>query len=220
MGAAVPYAFYCNLVSKFLAKESQILDWGGQYGHITKLLQNYFFKVDCFLKSDSEYYSKFWHNILGVSGVFFGNGTGVKIESPDSLYDGVISSGVLEHVRDESETTELEALLEIRRVLKPGGFLFIWNLPCRLGLNELINLCLGRSVHKFKYSKYEITKMLEESGFEIAFYDKHDLFPMKFRHFFTRFLAAENVYKCEYFLSKLPLLNIFAQHHTIVAKAI
>jgi ubiquinone/menaquinone biosynthesis C-methylase UbiE len=58
----------------------------------------------------------------GVSGLRFVGAAAEEMPFPDESFDGVLLNEVLEHVRDEMET-----LREMRRLLTPGGALFVFS---------------------------------------------------------------------------------------------
>ncbi len=70
------------------------------------------------------------------------SGYSQDIPFPDSTFDFVVASEVLEHLSPEITAATLK---EIRRVLKPGGA-FIGTVPARENLQEQIVVCPGCSL--------------------------------------------------------------------------
>jgi hypothetical protein len=109
------YVIYCSFVKKlFNKKDIKILDWGGQYGHVTKILSTYFTNVDLYLPlSVGDYEIKRciktfineFHEIFEIKNTINGSQHEI-INLPDNSHDVVISSGVLEHVREEGKNKE------------------------------------------------------------------------------------------------------------------
>ena len=85
-------------------------------------------------------------------------GAGEKLPYDDGMFDLVTAFDVVEHMDDD-----LAGLSEMRRVLRPGGrvllfvptFMFLW------GLQDDV------SNHRRRYRLPELTRVLEEAGFEI-----------------------------------------------------
>ena len=224
------YVIYCSMVKDlFPDKSSKILDWGGQYGHVSLILSSFFSNVDCYLPTSVKSYEETKgiktyisevHELLGVRNVKHGL-NGDYIDLPDNSYDVVISSGVLEHVREESEkATEVDLLKEIHRVLKPNGCFIYWNLPHKFGSVELLNRSLGRHVHDFTYSKSDVINMMNESGFEIMNMDKHEFLNMIGKSILSCFIGRKGAWTFDYNLSKLPLIRRYFQHFTGISKVI
>lgn len=218
-GVIFSYAYYTALTRQELPSSAVVCDWGGQYGHVSRLLRPYFAQVICYVPDATEFECEYFHSLFGVSDIVkFGPGYGdPSIPLSDESVDAVISSGVLEHTR-EFGVPEETSLREIWRILRPGGKLLIWNLPRRWGSVELLNLLLRRSIHPYKYGRKEITALLEGAGFRIALLDKHEFLNMSSRNALGRAIGHTNAWVLDYYLSKLVLFGAVAQHFTIVAQ--
>jgi SAM-dependent methyltransferase len=231
LGAISQYVYYVALVKHYLSNRSaKILDWGAQYGHVSRLLRHYFDNVHCYDPLDDEQYivrngyDPYCDDFKGLFEIpedcrFYGTGDASVINRPSHLYDAVIGSGVLEHVpEDYGGCSESVVLREIYRILKPGGLFFIWNLPSRLGSVELLNTALGRKVHNFSYSKAQIVQLLTEAGFEVVALDSHEFLNMMSRDYLGRLIGHDKAWELDYIVSKIPPVSIFAQHFTIVTR--
>lgn len=220
MGAIIQYAYYISIMRKYIDDPNSILlDWGGQYGHVAKLVEIFYPEIICYLHDKNEYYATYWHEKLLVNKVLYGHGPtdSRRINLPDHQVDAVLSSGVLEHSH-EYGVSEYEALSEINRVLKYNGMLFIWNLPFKYGSVEILNHLIGRWHHDRRYTKKEIMTLLGDSGFDIIFFDHHELMNMMARNMIGNIIGHSNAFIVDYYLSKLPMVNLIAQHFTIVAR--
>ncbi len=219
LGVIFCYAYYAALTRQEVPRDAVVCDWGGQYGHVSKLLRPYFAKVICYVPDRTEFEVEYFHSLFGVSDIVqFGPGYGVAtLPLVDESVDAVISSGVLEHTR-EFGVPEADSLREIWRVLRPGGKLLIWNLPRRWGSVELLNAALRRSIHPYKYGRRDIVPLLEEAGFEITLLDQHELLNLSSRNFLGKVIGHVNAWMLDYYLSKTVLFGALAQHFTVVAQ--
>ncbi len=218
-GVIFCYAYYAALTRQELSADAVVCDWGGQYGHVSRLLRPYFRSVICYVPDRTEFEVEHFHALFGVSDlVKFGPGYGVAtIPLADESVDAVISSGVLEHTR-EFGVSEAESLREIWRVLRPGGKVLIWNLPRRWGSVELLNAALRRSIHPYKYRRRDIVTLLDEAGFDITLLDQHELLNLSSRNLLGKLVGHVNAWILDYYLSKIVLFGALAQHFTIVAE--
>src|SRR5215212_5849624 len=66
----------------------------------------------------------------------------VALPYDDDAFDAVLSLGVLEHVSDPDASLE-----ELRRVLRPGGTLYVYKLPNRFSYLEWIARRVGLYYH-------------------------------------------------------------------------
>ena len=78
------------------------------------------------------------------------------------LLDVVLSVGVLEHVSNEQAS-----LLEISRVLKPGGLFFCFFLPTRFSWTQQVSRWQGVNYHDRLYTRVHVNEMLRSSGFKL-----------------------------------------------------
>jgi ubiquinone/menaquinone biosynthesis C-methylase UbiE len=81
---------------------------------------------------------------------------------PDNEFDYCTTFGVLEHTEDD-----VIFLNEIRRVLKPGGILFIFNLPSTYALFERAAIIFGIRSHDRTYTAAKIRSLTKSTGFTI-----------------------------------------------------
>ncbi len=132
--------------------------------------------------------------------------------------DGFISSGVLEHVREDGLGDESRTLQEIHRVLKDQGLLFIWNLPAKLGTSELLAMVTGKWHHRYRYWKKDIGRLLREANFEILFQDRHKFFPGAVMSLLERKVDPVGLMRLDNALSRLFPFNLLARDFVLVAR--
>jgi ubiquinone/menaquinone biosynthesis C-methylase UbiE len=100
-------------------------------------------------------------------------GTGTELPFPDSTFDLVALFDVIEHIEDESKV-----LVEARRVLKPGGVIFV-SVPAY----QFLYSNNDRVVHHLRrYTARSLRRVLEGSGLRIhkLTYFNTLLFPLIF----------------------------------------
>jgi SAM-dependent methyltransferase len=213
----VNYLYYCSLVRLWISDPSAlIIDWGGLYGHITLLLQAMGYqKVFNYLLHLTPHYSIFEEE-LKVPTLWGQDPNRLNLES--NSIDGFISSGVLEHVREDGEGKEETILREIHRVLKENGLFFIWNLPAKWGTSELMAITTGKWHHQYRYWKKEIFNLLENSNFEILYLDKHKFSPGVVMNLLERWMAPPNLLKFDNHLSHLFPFQLLARDFVLVAR--
>ena len=94
-------------------------------------------------------------------------GTIQEAEFPSETFDYVRSNHSFEHVHNPREV-----LLEMRRILKPTGLLFI-GVPNISGLVARLFgtywWFLGAPVHPFSYTPATLRRMLSDSGFKVEY---------------------------------------------------
>jgi hypothetical protein len=172
----VNYCYYCLLVKDLVPDpEAFIVDWGGLYGHVTMILRTMGMRrAYNYLLHQSPHYSLFEEQ-FEIPTLWGQDSNRLSLDSHS--VDVFISSGVLEHVREDGQGNEDLILEEIHRVLKDHGLLFIWNLPAKLGSSEILAMAVGQWHHRYRYWKREIFNLLQRTGFEVLYWDKHKFFP-------------------------------------------
>ena len=218
LGSSVQYCYYSVLVDTFLNKRAGlVVDWGGQYGHVTTLLRNEGYEAECYFLSPPTNFERFQH-AFGFPYTCGSPSQRIVLPYEDNSVLAVISSGVLEHVREHG-TSEAESLEEIFRIIKPGGYLFVWNLPRRMGFPELVKRSVGKWHHSCKYTRRSAEQLLGGVGFDVVFSDTHEFLPIGARRI-AEMMAIPPwlVFELDYLLSKIPPFSFFSQHITVVGK--
>ena len=194
-----------------LGEGSSLLDWGCGYGQIlylTKLfgLRGIGFEIaqravspEIFEELDMRY-----------------SPDELNLPFSDGEFDGVISCGTLEHVKDVNFS-----LKEIHRILKPKGKFLLYYLPNKSSWVETLNTIRRRSDHPVKYTRKLIVKLLNSLGFKISEMKSANLLPKNFSAMpILRNLNNLNPVMMLQFdrkLCKIPGINVFAGVHEIIA---
>ncbi len=90
----------------------------------------------------------------------------------DASFDVLLSVGVLEHVPNEHAS-----LLEIKRVLKPGGLFFCFFLPTDLSWTQKLAHLRGNYYHDRFYNEPLVKELLASAGLELLDVWYRQLFP-------------------------------------------
>jgi SAM-dependent methyltransferase len=149
------------------AQQIKVLDWGCGKGHITYLLRSRGFDVtssDVVNEVDDTTMLGQDAPILRTSLIPV-----VPLRHPSDLpfkdgeFDCVLSFGVLEHVE-----SDIASLHEIRRILKPGGLLFVTFLPYFLSWTQALARLRGIGYHDRLYNKGRLLQLADNAGFQLA----------------------------------------------------
>ena len=155
-----------------------ILDCGCGRGFYLKMLRHLgtarLFGVDLEL----PYLRKARRNTARLPSVLVGNASIYDLPFPDATFDAVILSEILEHV-----DRDVDALREIRRVLKPGGLALItvphadypfWWDPINKTLETLFGTHIGRgplagiwAFHVRLYTPEQLRQAAIQAGFQV-----------------------------------------------------
>lgn len=143
-------------------------------------------------------------------------------------FDAVLSCGVLEHVDEVSRVkgNELRSLREIHRVLKPGGWFPIYQLPQEHTWQEALTRALevGYS-HPRRFTEREIRDLLGASGFAVERLERFNMLPKNLtglpagvRDFYSRLTGP--VMAADRILSAIPGLNRVAGVLEVLARRV
>lgn len=145
--------------------ELRMLDWGCGKGQISYLLRKHgAILTSCDRVSGQEDSS--FHQQTPIL-----DQTGISVDAldhdiylpyEDSSMDGVLSVGVLEHVRDDRAS-----LQEIYRILKPGGLFFCFFLPQTFSWTQRLAHVRGNTYHDRLYSRSQVYQLMGSTGFQI-----------------------------------------------------
>ena len=147
--------------------ELSVLDWGCGKGHVSKLLRNlgpkYLESCDLLTNEDDSAFGQETPILKQF---------GIKVKPLEHEYilpyenasfDVLISVGVLEHVPNDRAS-----LLEINRVLKPGGLFFCFFLPTNLSWTQKLAHLRGNFYHDRFYNEASVKKMIIPAGLELV----------------------------------------------------
>jgi SAM-dependent methyltransferase len=211
------YCYYCSLVRSFVPDPAAlIIDWGGLYGHITMMLQTMGYStVFNYLLYQTPHYSLFKEH-LEIPTLWGQDPNRLDLES--NSVDGFISSGVLEHVREDGQGQEETILLEIHRVLKNGALFFVWNLPAKMGTSELLAITTGKWHHQYRYWRKDVLRLFREANFDILYLDKHKFFPGSVMTFLEKRMDPIRLLKWDDHLSHIFPFNLLARDFALVVR--
>jgi SAM-dependent methyltransferase len=182
--SASQYRKLYELTALHVPSGAAVLDWGCGRGHFTYYLLRRGYRVTAFsLEEPPELFGLLTPGQQERLTFVRGNDP-VKLPFGGQSFDAVFSVGVLEHVR-ELGGTELDSLIEIRRVLRPDGRLVVYHLPNRHSpIEALARLVHRRSdpaegfkFHHYRFSAREIVRLTEEAGLELRAIGRYGFLP-------------------------------------------
>ena len=226
---AVMAAQYClpiEILNRYLEsdKDKIVLDWGCGDGHFSYLLAKkklqihaYSFNeigvIDAIIKAQTKF-------VFDQSQSFHP----VDLPYENEKFAAVFSVGVLEHV-NEFGGNEIASLLEINRILKPGGYCFIFHLPNKYSWIEFLHRgfkhikLFNKYIHNNLYNSHDIHEMARVSNFSVVEMSRYNLFPRNFFKKLPNFLGNnKSVIFSIAMLEKICsyVLNRFAQNYCVV----
>ncbi len=202
---AGPQMLQYRMIARRIAAEQRgpVLDWGTGFGQVAKLLADEGAEVTPF-----EYRPDLPDGVRPLERYpeleAYSSPDPTKLPFEDARFDAVLSCGVLEHVQDPSGS-----LSEIRRVLRPGGTFYLYNLPNRWSYTERAARLLGRYYHgklpdDRVYTLASARELLERHRFEVRELRRAHMLPLLLGG------PARLVWSVSSTLERIPGLNLIA----------
>jgi SAM-dependent methyltransferase len=135
-----------------------------------------------------------------------------RIPFPDKAFKAIMAYGVLEHIPEELHASVMG---ELRRVLMPGGLLFISYLPRKLALCEHLSKWLGGPHHDRLWGDREVRAFLKNNQFDVCHFRRIVFAPQHPATFANRF---EWLFNALDQLARITPLSLLSHHLRIVAR--
>lgn len=173
--SARQYQKIYQLVLKYIAPNSTVLDWGAGNGHFSYFL----------VKAGYQTSGYGFESLPKICRVFsperytYQQGDWsdpIAIPFPDEQFDAVLSVGVLEHVR-EMGGDEIASLKEIYRMLKPNGLFICVHFPNRYSWIEYAARTIEKWSHQYCYTEPEIQSLVQRTKFRMLEIERYAFLP-------------------------------------------
>lgn len=201
---------YASLADRIAAdRPGRVLDWGCGWGQVTALLKERGVDVQPFDYRPQEPApgEAPLERFPDITCTF--SPEPVALPFDDASFDAVLSCGVLEHVQDPDGS-----LTEIRRVLRPGGRLYVTKLPNRASYLEWIAKRLGlyyhgQLEHDTLWTPASAREAALRHGFEVRDVRLANMLPLTLDHPYADRLAGL-IWTLNRLLARVPVLNRLA----------
>lgn len=156
---------------------ARVLDWGAATGHLSYALVRLGYRAVGFgldewafrgCVDDSRY--------AFVRGGRGGRADLGRLPFADASFDAVVSTGLLEHVR-EVGADEGESLREIHRILRPGGLFVCDHLPNQSSWMERAARTLGGQAHRRRFAEWDIRRLLHDADLTLLEWARYGFLP-------------------------------------------
>jgi 2-polyprenyl-3-methyl-5-hydroxy-6-metoxy-1,4-benzoquinol methylase len=187
------YRLAYQKTAQYIRPNFLCLDWGCGNGHFSFYLvqrgiqtHGYSFEpIPTYLAS-----SKLFEHRVG------GANDSVTLPYKSEMFDAVFSMGVLEHVH-EFGGDQAASLLQIQRILKPGGLFMVFHLPNQYSWIEFLVRCLNhfkknkKHEHSKLFTENDVRELLEGTSFKILEGGRYNFIPRNSFNRLPRFLSNQ-----------------------------
>jgi SAM-dependent methyltransferase len=196
------YVRNANAIAK-IVPHGTLLDWGCGFGHISWLLANRGYTVNACDWAERPRTTAFIDERVSFLELL----DDVELPFADDSFDCVVSSGTLEHTR-----SLMASMTELRRIIKPGGWLVIYRFPNDHSISEFVARRTGRWAHPVRLDKRNLKFLMRVFGFRIEAIGYDSFLPI----FLGRSLRALRpmrerldglIHLADNVLTRIPLVN-------------
>jgi SAM-dependent methyltransferase len=171
-----------SLIENYCKRNSQILDLGCGTGFLSMQLASLDYHVDGVdvehtLETLEEFKKKkglqndVWKALENNSiSLQFYNGT--MLPFGNQSFDAVMAHAVVEHIPSNSIN---DVFQEIQRVLKPGGYFFIFRTPRNQAIMEYVARFMHLGSHEKLMGEQELISLLRENDFNVVSFRRTDM---------------------------------------------
>lgn len=193
----------------------EVLDWGCAFGQMSDLLTRRGVRVTAFDYDPDQVGLRPLAYYQHIKAHY--SSEPVALPFDDGQFDAVLSSGVLEHVQEPEMS-----LVELARVLKPGGTLYVYKLPNQRSYLEWVARRLGMYYH----GKYEADRLytvpiarelLSSHGYRVQEIRLANMLPLNLFTGRIGEVLAPVVWTLNRVLARIPVLNLLATNVELVA---
>jgi SAM-dependent methyltransferase len=195
--------------------DGRVLDWGAGLGQVTALL------IEAGVDVEAYDYDPETDGVVPLQPHFpelsvRRSPDPVALPYPDDSFAAVLSCGVLEHVENPTGS-----LLEIRRVLRTAGTLYVFKLPNERSYLEWIARHVGLDYHgqlpfDRLYTPSTARRLLESCGYRVSEVRYANMLPLTLTARWLQPLTGA-IWTVSRSLSRLPLIRTFATNVEVVA---
>jgi SAM-dependent methyltransferase len=197
----------------------RVLDWGCGWGQVTALLRDRGVEVEPFdyRPEADDVGTAPLERYPSITCTF--SPEPVALPFGDGEFDAALSCGVLEHVQNPGGSLD-----ELRRVLRPGGRLYVVKLPNRASYLEWVAKRVGlyyhgELEHDAVYTPGSAAALIGSHGFRVMDVRLANMLPLTLDHpLAARFAAA--IWRSNRILDRIPLLRRLATNVEVDAIAI
>ncbi len=195
-----------------------VLDWGCGLGHMTRILRDRGLQVTAYDYDEEDAREGLHRRAHDPTVEMYLSSDPIRLPFSDGQFDCALSCGVLEHVLDPDASLE-----EIKRVLEPGGRLYVYKLANRFAWTQQVCKLAGVYYHGAwpndrVYTKRTAASLFERHRFRVTELRRANVLPLNLTGRGFDF-AAPIVWASNRWLSKLPILNVSCTDLELVATA-
>jgi SAM-dependent methyltransferase len=193
-----------------------VLDWGCGWGQVSHLLKRAGLEVSSFdFRPEREPGLRPLDRFPDIE-AYIETSDPRRLPYDDGAFAAVLSCGVLEHVEDPGASLD-----ELRRVLKPGGTLYVYKLPNRHSYLEWIAKRLGLYYHgrdRFDrvYGLADARALVSAHGFDVREIGRANMLPLTIDGAAAH-RAAGAIWAANGALARVPGLQLLATNVELVA---